>query len=227
MLLQPMKLLLQQKSETANVVICLSVDGVLGNFTKQNCVRRIHHYQCLFNSFDINGKEKVHALEVFVVLAIHCAGNVTDKIEYCFKLFDFDNSNTISQTEMVMLCRSLTRGLAAIGGISDIPSYQVLEEISAEMFQAADTDHNNEISFEEFAKWAKDSLHTKTFMNKFSKDPKDRIVQIETIGAKSVEDNINIREYATNSSQPSPSLKRREHKINRNARGMLVMKRQK
>ena len=84
----------------------------------------------LFNFFDINGKEKVHALEVFVVLAIHCAGNVTDKIEYCFKLFDFDNSNTISQTEMVMLCRSLTRGLAAIGGISDIPSYQVLEEIS-------------------------------------------------------------------------------------------------
>ena len=94
----------------------------------------------------------------------------------------------------------------------------ILEEISADV-PAADTDHNNEISLEEFL-MAKDSLHTKSFMNKFSKDPKDRIVQIEAMSAKSVEDNINIREYATNSSNQFIEAK----SANKNARGKLIVK---
>merc|ERR1712138_288708 len=71
----------------------------------------------LFNAFDRERKGKVYALEIFVTLAIHCCDNIKNKVRWCFRLFDFDNSNTISHTEMIMLCRCISRGLFAIGVI--------------------------------------------------------------------------------------------------------------
>ncbi len=184
----------------------------------------------MYNLFDNKGKGKVYALEIFVVLGMHCCSNIRNKLQFCFQLFDFDGSGTISQTEMVMLCRCLSRGLFAIGVIDNLHEYQHLEKVATETFNEADTDHNNEVSESEFTQWAISSLHTKSFVTKFSRHPEEHLNEAKAKGDHKEGVKIHGEKRSLHGAKPKKiydesSLKKREHKINKNADHILKMKR--
>ena len=60
-----------------------------------------------FNRYDTEEKGSIYSFEVFAVLMLMCTADIRDKVEFCFTLFDFDHSNSISRDEMVMLQSTL------------------------------------------------------------------------------------------------------------------------
>ena len=139
----------------------------------------------LYSLFDPEGQNQLYALEIFVVLALFCsAEDLHEKVRWCFSLFDFDESNTISRPEMVMMTRCLSRGLQSIGSMSTCPSYAELEKLSDETFQELDTDHNNELSLAEFTKWAMANHQVETFLA--------YVLESKT-GLETLDEGINVR----------------------------------
>ncbi|TMW59197.1 hypothetical protein Poli38472_007342 [Pythium oligandrum] len=105
-----------------------------------------------FSLFDSWSLGKVDVMEVFAVIIVYCKSPFAVKIPLLFDLFDFDHSQEISQTELVLLMLCATRGLCKVVGL-ERPDTVELELIAQSAFGSIDRDHNNQISLSELTYW--------------------------------------------------------------------------
>ena len=74
---------------------------------------------------------------------------------YCVvQVFDKDASGSITQDEMFEFIRVLCSASVKIGVLKDMPTNDMLEVLTAKMFQTADDDNSGTITATEFAAWA-------------------------------------------------------------------------
>ncbi len=51
----------------------------------------------LFNFFDAKDSGYVNLYQVFVMLALYCSGATSDKVAFCFRMFDVDYSSALEK----------------------------------------------------------------------------------------------------------------------------------
>jgi len=54
---------------------------------------------CIFEVFK-NEREQANVIEVLLILALFCTGDVRDQLMFCFELFDDDQSDSMDVEEM-------------------------------------------------------------------------------------------------------------------------------
>ncbi|OQS02289.1 EF hand containing protein [Thraustotheca clavata] len=125
-----------------------------------------------FDEFDSTFSGKVDALEVFAVLIVFCKESIDVKIQTLFTLFDFDQTNCISHTELIMLMLCCSRGLSRVVGLPRPETLQ-LECLASQAFEKMDTNRNHKISLNEFSFWV---LHEPTIVQYLKKFAATRVI---------------------------------------------------
>lgn len=64
--------------------------------------------------FDSKKNQHAFAAEPFILLGLLCEGPLKAKTTFCFTIFDFDHSGTMSTSEMKMLIQTLVRALVKV-----------------------------------------------------------------------------------------------------------------
>lgn len=118
-----------------------------------------------FNVFDKANRQRVIVYEVLGVLTLFCVGIQAEKMQFLFRcyclfargttdcthadrcvrlrecrLFDFDNSGSMSTADMMILLQCLSHGLFNAGVTKRRPPIAELEGLSRVMFSRADMD---------------------------------------------------------------------------------------
>lgn len=81
-------------------------------------------------------------------------GNLDDKAELIFKLYDFDRSMSISKDELTILMTNALTAMKAMEG-KPAPSMQEIQKKTNEFFVGADTNNDQQISLKEFKTYIK------------------------------------------------------------------------
>lgn len=111
-------------------------------------------------------KEKVIDLyEVLSIFAIFSADEFENKAAFIFKLFDFDSSNTLELSELVLTVQAVIRSLCKMASLQ-LPTISFLETLAKTCFSMMDLDHNKHIEFKEFHKWVRENSDFQDFLLK-------------------------------------------------------------
>ena len=128
-----------------------------------------------FELFDPQGKKAVFAAEPFLLLGLLCDGPLQDKIEFCFKQFDYDHSGAMSSDEMKMLISALIRAMVKVRILKAKPTDEELEDQLKLLFDSADADGDGEITVQEFSFYARDHAWNASVLDHHdSKKPKKK-----------------------------------------------------
>jgi len=119
----------------------------------------------LQNKGDINGTVDVY--EALAAFAIFSGEKFEKKVSYIFHLFDFDRSNSLESTEMVLTLQSATRGLCKFVNMTP-PPLKSLEELTVNLFVLIDHDNNKRITFDEFLHWVKHNNELQEFLLEYA-----------------------------------------------------------
>jgi len=76
-----------------------------------------------------------------------------DRLKFVFVLYDFDGTHQLNLSELTMMVRTTVGGMAALAELP-CPGIEDLHRIAKHIFTAADTDHSQTISLDEFICWA-------------------------------------------------------------------------
>eukprot|EP00842_Homolaphlyctis_polyrhiza_P004318 jgi/Hompol1/4888/HPOL_004000-RA len=104
------------------------------------------HY--IFRLLDRNGNGELDFVEFMTALDISSRGDMDEKLEWCFQLYDLDEDGFISEAEMLCIVDAMYRMVGTSAGLPD-------DEITAEMrvrkiFNTMDLDRDGQLSLEEF-----------------------------------------------------------------------------
>ncbi|KAK3089608.1 hypothetical protein FSP39_004966 [Pinctada imbricata] len=102
----------------------------------------------MFRIADTDDNGQVDFTEFVRSLCLCDSKNIDDKIKIAFKLYDRDNSGTISKAEV----RDLLKAYSSL--IKD-DDQRTTERIASDIFHMMDEDQDEEITFEEFSEAAK------------------------------------------------------------------------
>lgn len=113
-------------------------------------------------------KEKVVDIyEVLSIFALFAFDEFDNKLAFIFKLFDFDSSDTLELSELVLTVQAVIRSLCKMASLP-IPTIPFLESLSKTCFTMMDLDHNKHLEFNEFAKWVRENSDFQDFLLKYS-----------------------------------------------------------
>jgi Ca2+-binding EF-hand superfamily protein len=114
----------------------------------------------MFNAFDTNGDGSVDFAEFAAGFSLLCAGPKSEKLSLAFRLFDLNGDGLISRVELALYLRSFMLALLAIISGDSSPSEELrlaasreATRVASQVFEAADTDRDGAVSFEEFGAW--------------------------------------------------------------------------
>lgn len=119
----------------------------------------------LQNSHDIKGTVDVY--ETLAAFAVFSKEKFEKKVTFMFKLFDFDHSNTLELSELVLTLQSAARGLCKFVHITP-PTLSVLEDAAFTIFSLIDHDNNKKITYDEFLFWIKHNVELQDFLLKYA-----------------------------------------------------------
>ena len=103
----------------------------------------------LFELFDLDRSGTIDSYEFVCALSLMSHGNLDEKAELIFNLYDFDRSKSISKDELTVLMTNVLSSLKRMEK-KPAPSIAEIEAKTNDFFNKADTDHHNSISLKEF-----------------------------------------------------------------------------
>ena len=109
----------------------------------------------------------VDMYESLGAFAIFCGDIFPNKLRFIFHLFDFDKSNTIELTELVMTLQSVIRALCKFVNLP-IPTLKEIEDLSYSIFSLIDHDNNKKLTFDEFKDWVCNSIEIQDFLLRYT-----------------------------------------------------------
>ena len=113
-------------------------------------------------------KEKVVDIyEALSIFALFCADEFDQKLAFIFKLFDFDSSETLELSELILTIQAIIRSLCKMASL-DLPTISFLENLSKTCFSMMDLDHNKHLEYSEFSKWVRENGDFQDFLLKYS-----------------------------------------------------------
>lgn len=143
--------------------------------------------------FDVHKTNKIFALEVFVLLALFGRGDQTDKLEFCFRIFDFDNDAHLRMPDMVVLLQSVTAGARKVGITPRQPTTKELEALAQQAFEAADHNMDDKVSLTEFKEWASSNIESQDLFARFGAKEEEETVQKKAAGRQASRRNVTGR----------------------------------
>jgi Ca2+-binding EF-hand superfamily protein len=96
----------------------------------------------IFEKFDSDGNGSIDSYEWMCFLALVSHGNLEEKAELLFNLYDFDKSQSISKDELTVLMTNALTAMRCMEG-RPAPTVNEIETKTAAFFKEADTDKNN------------------------------------------------------------------------------------
>lgn len=107
----------------------------------------------VFQVFDTDKSGTVDFKEFITALSISSRGSTDEKLEWAFKLYDRNGDGKISATEMLQIVEAIYKMVGTMMNLPDDESTP--EKRVRKLFDMMDTDHNGEISYEEFREGSK------------------------------------------------------------------------
>jgi len=98
----------------------------------------------LFKCFDCNGDAGLDFREVFIGMALLCAGSNAERMEHMFKMMDANGSGRVSREEMVLFLQTVAPSSA---------SRQEIGMLALQIIHEADVNKSGLITFAEFNRW--------------------------------------------------------------------------
>ena len=103
----------------------------------------------------------VNVIEVLLILALFCTGDVRDQLMFCFELFDDDNSDSMDQEEMTNFLWVLASASNKIGLVDPMPTRREVHKVAGGMFALADVGNKGTesgLSSQHFINWAQNHV---------------------------------------------------------------------
>jgi len=116
---------------------------------------------------DHNIEKTVDLYESLAAFIIFSGSSIEEKTVFIFQLFDFDKSETLELTEMIMTLQSAIGGLCKYVYLP-IPSLQDVEAIALSIFLLIDHDNNKRITLDEFSVWVTNNFELQDFFLKYT-----------------------------------------------------------
>ncbi|KAF9099302.1 Neuronal calcium sensor 1 [Mortierella sp. AD031] len=102
----------------------------------------------VFNVFDEDKNGHIEFKEFIVALSVTSRGNLEDKLQWAFQLYDIDNDNAITYDEMLSIVDAIYK---MVGTMVKLPEDEdTPEKRVSKIFALMDKDKNGQLSFEEF-----------------------------------------------------------------------------
>ncbi|CAD8057048.1 unnamed protein product [Paramecium primaurelia] len=110
---------------------------------------------------------QVDIYESLAVIIVFCGEEFNTKLEFIYKMFDFDQSGEIEKKELIMTLQASIRALCKIAKLQP-PELKDLEYFAEKMFIQLDSDRSASISFHEFSIWLLNSWELQDFMLQYA-----------------------------------------------------------
>lgn len=105
--------------------------------------------------------------ESISIFALFCMDEFELKSAFIFKLFDFDSSDSLELSELVLTIQAVLRSLCKMASLP-LPDLEFLETLAKTCFKVIDLDHNKHIEYHEFEKWVRENRDFQDFLLKYS-----------------------------------------------------------
>lgn len=115
----------------------------------------------VFKSAEHKDTDMVNVIEVLLILALFCTGDVRDQLMFCFELFDDDNSDSMDQEEMTNFLWVLASASNKIGMVDPMPTRREVHKVAGGMFALADVGNKGTesgLSSQHFINWAQNHV---------------------------------------------------------------------
>jgi Ca2+-binding EF-hand superfamily protein len=106
-------------------------------------------------------------LEAFVALTVFSKGDFDPKIRAIFIAFDLDGSGCIERKEMLILLLHGVYGLCKLVGLP-VPHREDVTQYAYYVFKQIDEDNSDQIEFEKFSAWVRESEELQDFLLKYT-----------------------------------------------------------
>ncbi|KRX02283.1 hypothetical protein PPERSA_04905 [Pseudocohnilembus persalinus] len=117
-----------------------------------------------------NEQSREGYVDVFETIALMCLINNDDyerRVDYIFRLFDFDFSNNLDMNEFILTIQTVMKGLCKIVDLNP-PSLQDMEHFADRFFSSADENQDGQISMNEFVQFVKQNWELQDWFLKFA-----------------------------------------------------------
>lgn len=102
----------------------------------------------LFTMFDKTGDNQVNFREFAVGISPLISGDVVDKLQFSFGLYDMDNTGQIRPNEMIFVLTSMNNVASYFG--DPVMTHEQIEQLVDDIFKEADVSHSGALSYEEY-----------------------------------------------------------------------------
>jgi Ca2+-binding EF-hand superfamily protein len=138
--------------------------------------------EVLFDILDNDHNGRIDGLELLGGLALCCQATFEEKARFCFELYDFNLTSSISKREMIMMMMASICGMNLLtgGGEELEPDVDTIELLSDEAFLRADREKNGLISYEEFVSWVRSNRHLMAALESLNKVALDAKLDVES-----------------------------------------------
>ena len=102
----------------------------------------------LFTMFDKTGDNQVNFKEFSVGIAPLISGDVTEKLQFSFSLYDMDNTGQLRPSEMIFVLTSMNNVASYFG--DPVMTHEQIEQLVDDIFREADVSGSGTLSYTEY-----------------------------------------------------------------------------
>ena len=153
--------------------------------------------ETLFAILDNDHDGRIDGLELLGGLALCCQATFEDKARFCFELYDFNLTSTISKKEMIMMMMVSICGINLLtGGDEELePDIETVEQLTDDAFLNADRDNTGQISYETFVVWARSNRDLMAAMESLNKVANDAKIDVQSDDSAPETDDGNLSDF--------------------------------